>query len=95
MLMNMYLHFAKKLDKNSQALLGLESQFGYCPLICMFHGRWLNNKINHLHECLLPIVHKDNNSSFKDPLKKDNSFTIHHRDIQSLAIELCKAKENL
>ena len=28
----------------------IESQFGYCPLIWLFHGRWVNNKYNHLHE---------------------------------------------
>ena len=27
-----------------------ESQFGYCPLIWMFHSRTLNSKINHLQE---------------------------------------------
>ena len=73
----------------------LQSQFGYCPLIWMFHGRGLNNKINHLHERSLRIVYKDNNSSFKELLKKDNSFTVHHRNIQSLAIELFKVKVNL
>ena len=26
------------------------SQFGYCPLVWMFHSRGLNNKINSLHE---------------------------------------------
>ena len=66
----------------------IESQFGYCPLIWMFHGRGVNNKINHLHERLLRIVYKDSNSSFKEPLKKDKSFTVHHRNLQSLAIEL-------
>ena len=30
-----------------------ESQFGYCPLIWMFHSRGTNNKINHLHELSL------------------------------------------
>ena len=28
----------------------IESQFGYCPLIWMFHSRGVTNKINHLHE---------------------------------------------
>ena len=27
----------------------IEAQFGYCPLVWMFHGRVLNRKINHLH----------------------------------------------
>ena len=27
----------------------IESQFGYCPLVWMFHSRTLNNKINRLH----------------------------------------------
>ena len=28
----------------------IEAQFGYYPLVWMFHGRVLNRKINHLHE---------------------------------------------
>ena len=42
-----------------------ELQFGYCPLISMFYGRGVNNKINHLHERSLRKVYKENNSSFK------------------------------
>ena len=61
----------------------------------MFHGRGVNNKTNHLHERSLRIVYTDNNSSFKEQLKKANSFTVHHRNIESLAIELFKVKENL
>ena len=45
----------------------IESQFGYCPLIWMFHGRGVNRKINHLHERSLRIVYKESNSSFKGP----------------------------
>ena len=70
----------------------IEFQFGYCPLIWMFHSRRVNNKINHLHECSLRIVYKDNYSSYVDWLVKDKSFTIHQRNIQSLAIELFKVK---
>ena len=73
----------------------IESQFGYCPLIWMFHSRRVNNKINHLHERSLRIVYKDNYSSYVDLLVKDKSFTIHQRNIQSLAIELFKVKRNL
>ena len=73
----------------------IEAQFGYCPLIWMFHNRGVNNKINHLHERLLRIVYKNNISSFEDLLKRDKSFTIDQRNIQSLAIELFKVKGNL
>ena len=61
----------------------------------MVDGRWVNNKINHLHERSLYIVYKDSDSTFKDQLKNDNSLTVHHRNIQSLAIELFRVKENL
>ena len=33
------------------------SQFGYCPLIWMFHSRRLNNKINSIHERALRITY--------------------------------------
>ena len=72
-----------------------ESQFSYCSLIWMFHSRDVNNKVNHLQERSLLIVYKDNISSFEDLLKKDRSFTIHQRNIKSLAIKLFKVKGNL
>ena len=61
----------------------------------MFHCREANKKINNLYERSLRLVYKDNNSSFKDLIKKNNSFTVHHRNIQSLTIELLKVKENI
>ena len=63
----------------------VESQFGYCPLIWMFHSRKVNSKINHLQERSLRIVYNDYITSFEDLLKKNN-FKIHHKNIQSLAI---------
>ena len=37
----------------------IESQFGYCPLVWMFHSRALNNRFNRLHERALRLVYKD------------------------------------
>ena len=65
-----------------------ESQFGYCPLTCMFHGRKANSKMNHLHERALRIVYENNVLAFEELLELDESFKVHHRNIQSLAIEL-------
>ena len=67
-----------------------ESHFGYYSLIWIFHNRKLNRKINHIQERYLQIFCNDCTISFKDLLKKDNSFKIHHKNIQSLATELFK-----
>ena len=48
------------------------SQFGYCPLVWMFHCSGLNNKISSLHERVLGIKYGDKSSSFQDLLKKDS-----------------------
>ena len=66
------------------------SQFGYCPLVWMFHSRKLNNRINTLHLRALRIVYQDSKSSFEELLAIDKSFNIHERNIQTLAIELYK-----
>ena len=66
------------------------SHFGYCPLTWMFHSRKLNNRINKIHEKSLRIVYKDTVSTFDELLERDNSFKIHERNIQALAIELYK-----
>ena len=73
----------------------IESQFKYCPLVWMFHGRQINDKINKLHERALRIVYNDTVTSFENLLIKDKSFTIHHQNIQLLAIEIYKAIHNL
>ena len=56
----------------------------------MFHSRRLNNKINNLHEKVLRIVYSHYKSTFQELLDKGTSFSVHHRDIQTLAIEMYK-----
>ena len=61
----------------------------------MFHGKQINNKINKLHERALRIVYNEAITSSEELLVKDKTFTIHHQNIKSLAIEMYKAVNNL
>ena len=73
----------------------IESQFSYCPLIWIFCSRRINRKINHIHERALRLVYDNYTASFDDLLKKDNTVSIHHRNIHYVAIEMYKVKHNL
>ena len=73
----------------------IHSQFGYCPLIWMFHNRTLNNKINRIHERALRIVYRDKTSTFTELLQKDNGVTVDQTNLQTLATEICKVKMDL
>ena len=57
----------------------IEPQVNYCSLIWMFHSRYLNNKIDNVHK-----------STFRELIDKDASFSVHHRNIQTLAIKIYK-----
>ena len=70
-------------------------QFSYASVICMFHSRKLNSRINHIHERALRLVYKGYTSTFDELLHKDNPFRIHHRNLQKLATEIFKGKLGL
>ena len=60
------------------------SQFSHCPLILMWHSRSINSKINMLHKICLRINYNHKQLSFTELLNKDNSVSIHIRNIQRL-----------
>ena len=66
----------------------IASEFGFCPLVWMFQSRKLNSRVNKLHERTLRIVFQDYASPITELLERDNSTTIHKRNIQLLATEL-------
>ena len=89
---------SRYIDQNKLKLLMrafVTSQFSFCPLVWMFHSRTLNNKIDKLHERALRVVYKNQNLTFEELLEKDNSVTIHQRNLQNLAIEMYKIKHKL
>ena len=55
----------------------------------------MNNRINRIHERSLRIVYNDFISTFSDLLQKDNSVSIHYRNIQLLCIEIFKVRHQL
>ena len=74
----------------------INSQFSYCPLIWTFHGnRKLNDSMNKIQERALRLVYGYDTSTFNELLLKDNSFTVHERNLQKLAIEVFKYKNHL
>ena len=88
----------KYLDSDKRKLLVksfFNSQFQYCPLIWMFHGRQVNNKINHLHERVLRMIYEDETSSLKELRERDSSLTVHENNVKLLMIEMYKITHNL
>ena len=61
----------------------------------MLHSHKNNNKIKHLHERYLRLIYSDKKSSYENLLEKDNSVSVHHKNIQALAIEMFKVKYKL
>ena len=61
----------------------------------MFCSRTLNHRINRLHERALRIAYDDYLSDFEELLIKDNTVTIHKRNLRKLAIEMYKISNNL
>ena len=73
----------------------ISSQFGYCPFVWFFCSRKINNHINRIQEHVLRIIYKDYVSTFAQLLEKDSSVSIHIRNLQILATEIFKARNNL
>ena len=70
------------------------SQFGYCPLVWMFHSRKINNRVNSLHKRALRAVYRNYNATFSELLSKDKSVTIHKEIYNYLQQRFLRQKMN-
>ena len=61
----------------------------------MNHNKSINKKINNLHERALRLIYCDHSSDFQELLQKDNSVTIHQKNIQALATMMYKVVNNI
>ena len=69
----------------------IDSQFSYAPLIWMFAGKTLINKICKIHHRTLQVVYDDFNKSYDELLELNNDLSIHQRHLRYLAIEVFKS----
>ena len=86
-----------RIDHKKKVLIQtvFEFQCSYCTLLWKFCGRTLSRCINRLHKRALRIAYKDYESSFEELLLKEDSVTIHQRNLRELAIEMCKISQKL
>ena len=61
----------------------------------MYHSRDLDNKNNNIHKRALRIAYQEKKSNLQDLLQKDNSASIHMKNLQYLATEIYKVKNDL
>ena len=72
------------------------SQFSYCSLIWMFHGRAMEHRINKISETTLKLNYPNQHQlTFKERLEKNKTISIHQRNLQTLATEICKDKNKI
>ena len=81
-----------KLRKLMRAFIN--SQFQYCPLVWMFHGKQLNQNINKIQERALRITYKDTEFSLSDLLQKDCAVN-HTNNLEILMTEVYKTRNGL
>ena len=59
----------------------ITAQFSYAPLIWMFDSRRLKNRMNHINERVLGLVHKDYANSFHE-LLLIGFITVAYKNLQ-------------
>ena len=66
----------------------IDSQFNYAPLIWIFAGKILINKICKIHHRSLQVIYNEYNKPYEELLQLNNNMSIHQRYLQYLAFEV-------
>ena len=62
------------------------SQFSHCPLIWMFHSRFMEYRTNRIHQRTLRLIYPNQHQlTFNELLEKSRTVSIHQRNVQTLA----------
>ena len=61
----------------------------------MFHERESNKNISKIHERALRIIHRNSTSNFEECLIKNDSVSVHRRNLLLLLTEMYKTVNNL
>ena len=61
----------------------------------MLTSRYLNNALNNIHERALRLIYNDYEKSFNSILTESNLKTIHEKNLEFLAIKICKFQNGL
>ena len=62
----------------------------------MFHSRAMKHRINRIHERTLKLIYPNQHQlTFQEFFKKNNTVSIRQRNLQTLAIEIYKAKNKV
>ena len=62
----------------------------------MFYSQVMEHRINKIHEMTLTLIDPNQHQlTFQELLEKNKTVSIHQRNLQTLAIEICKAKNKI
>ena len=66
------------------------SNFNFCPLIWMNHGKTSNNRIDRVQSRALRILHNDFNIPYEALLERTNDRKVHIKNLQKLMLQIFK-----
>ena len=76
------------------AIAFIMSQFSCCPLICMFHSRTMEHRMNKIHERTIKLIYPNQHQlTFKELLEKNKTISIAteiYKPLQLIFIRLKK-----